>query len=87
MQNNQSYLMKMYLIYPRSYATAVANFTITINNQTWATPNANTNRATLSNINNGSAQLFATPFSIDRMKGGLIPSRADIQIKSNGAVT
>ncbi len=83
LKNNQSYMVKMNILYPKSYVDSGSFFTISIDGKEWNTSNVNANRGTLSNINNGAFQLFTLPFSIDRM-GEAVLSSSQIQFKVSG---
>jgi len=79
--NNQSYLMKMYILFPGSYAQNKTNFVFTIDSNTWNTSTLDFSKATLTDINNGQVQLYVIPFTIDRMGQSKISANSSLSVQ------
>jgi hypothetical protein len=54
LKNSQSYLLKIYLLFPKAYIDNGASFLVTIDGKQWTANNLNADRGTLSPVNNGS---------------------------------
>lgn len=78
--NNQSYLIKFYLLFPESYSQNKTNFIFTIDTTVWNTSNLDYSKATLTDVNNGQMQLFVLPFKIDRMGQTKIGANSKLQV-------
>jgi hypothetical protein len=81
LQNNQSYFLQMVLLYPASYITNSANFSLAIDGNNFQANNLNLNLGTLSPLNNAQSQLYLLPVTINRMGSSGCQANGHLQVQ------